>query len=218
MLHRNASILYKNASILHRNTSIPIKTFEMLSLQLLSQPHEPVPMTNEELKITTITSICVILLREVRAERGIHQAQVADWIGKTPSAWTKVEAGRSPLQFETFIRVCNSMHVTPSIVMAAAERYAGLLSQNGWAVLASELAFEEDGLLCQAQKYWASPGCRNQPTNRWGFMSVLNGPTYNMDRSVSYAAVFQFALDPAFQESQLNPPPTLPHSPALYNF
>jgi transcriptional regulator with XRE-family HTH domain len=173
-------------------------------------------MTNDESKITTITNICVILLREVRTERGIHQAQVADWIGKTPSAWTKVEAGRSPLQFETFIRVCNSMQVTPSTVMAAAERYAGLLSQNGWALLASELAVEEDGLLRQAQKYWASPGCRNQPTNRWGFVSVLNGPTYNMDRSVNLAAVFQFALDPAFQESQLNPAPTLPHSPDQY--
>ncbi|CAM3485611.1 HTH cro/C1-type domain-containing protein [Bordetella sputigena] len=170
-------------------------------------------MTIDEPKITTITSICVILLREVRAERGIHQAQVADWIGKTPSAWTKVEAGKSPLQFETFIRVCNSMQVAPSAVMAAAERYAALLSQSGWAVLASELAFEEDGLLGQAQKYWASPGCRNQPTNRWGFTSVLNGPIYNMDRSISLAAVFQFALDPVFQELQLNPPPTIPSHP-----
>jgi hypothetical protein len=51
------------------------------------------------------------------------------------------------------------------------------------------------------------PGCRNQPTNRWGFTSVLNGPTYNMDRSITLAAVFKFALDSECQESQLNPPP-----------
>jgi transcriptional regulator with XRE-family HTH domain len=162
-------------------------------------------MTSNESNITTITSICVILLREVRTERGIHQAQVADWIGKTPSAWTKVEAGRSPLQFETFIRVCNSMQVMPSAVMATAERYAALLSQSGWAVLSSELDFNEDGLLRQAQEYWASPGCRNVIPNRWGFSSVLNGPTYNRDQSISLAAVFQFALDPAFRDSQLNP-------------
>ena len=178
-------------------------------------------MSIDEPKVTTITSICVILLREVRAERGIHQAQVADWINKTPSAWTKVEAGKSPLQFETFIRVCNSMQVAPSATLAAAERYAALLSQNGWAVLTSELPFEEDGLLRKAQQYWASPGCRNQPTSRWGFASVLDGPIYNMDRSITLAAVFQFALDPEFQELQLNPPsapPSLQTSPGSYGF
>ena len=157
-------------------------------------------------KLTTITSICIILLREVRAERGFHQAQVAEWIGKTPSAWTKVEAGKSPLQFETFIRVCNSMQTSPSTVMAAAERYAALLSQHGWTVLSSELDFADDGLLSEAQKYWASPGCRsNQTTSRWGFTSLLNGPLYNADRSITIAAVFQFVFDPVFRESQLDP-------------
>ncbi|ABM40242.1 putative transcriptional regulator, XRE family (plasmid) [Polaromonas naphthalenivorans CJ2] len=149
----------------------------------------------------------MVLIREVRAERGIHQAQVADWIGKTPSAWTKVEAGKSPLPLETFVRVCNSMQVMPSAVMATAERYAALLSQKaGWVVLTTELDFSEDGLLRQAQEYWASPGCRNVIPNRWSFGSVLNGPTYNTDQSISLAAVFQFAVDPVFRELQLNPP------------
>jgi transcriptional regulator with XRE-family HTH domain len=156
-------------------------------------------------KLTTMTSICVILLREVRAERGIHQAQVAEWIGKTPSAWTKVEAGKSPLQFEAFIRVCNSMQTAPSSVLAAAERYAALLSQNQWTVLSSELDFDQDELLSEAQKYWASPGCRNQPTNRW-FTTVLNGPIYNLDRSITLASVFQFVLDPSFRALQLTTP------------
>jgi transcriptional regulator with XRE-family HTH domain len=166
-------------------------------------------MMTDETKITTITSICVILLREVRVERAIHQAQVADWLGKTPSAWTKVEAGKSPLQFETFVRVCNGMQVTPSAVMATAERYATLFSQNGWAVI-TELDFSEDGLLRQAQEYWASPGCRMLIPNRYlSFTSVLNGPICNFDRTVSIAPVFQFALDQQFRELQLNPPPPI---------
>lgn len=160
--------------------------------------------TNSEKNITTLTSICVVILREVRAERGIHQAQVADWIGKTPSAWTKVEAGKSPLQFETFVRVCYSMQVMPSAVMATAERYAALFNNSGWGVLNTELDVSEDNLLSNAQDYWASPGCRNAIQNRWGLMSVLNGPTYNFDQSVSIAAVFQFVLDPDFKNMQLN--------------
>lgn len=168
-------------------------------------------MSEKNQNITTITSICVILLREVRTERNIHQAQVADWIGKTPSAWTKVEAGKSPLQFETFIRVCNSMQVAPSAVMAAAERYAALLSQSGWAILTSELSLDEDELMASAQKYWSSLGHRSQQATSWGnYISVLNGPIYNMDRSITLAAVFQFALDPSFRDIHLNTVSTAP--------
>lgn len=153
-------------------------------------------------KITTYTSICVILLRELRIERGIHQAQVADWIGKSPSAWTKVEAGKSPLQFETFARVCLSFQVQPSTVMAAAERYSQLLRQHQWAVLATELSLDEDGLLRAAQDYWASPGYRNFVPTPWA-PSVLNGPLYNPDNSITLALSVRFALDKAFHEAQL---------------
>lgn len=167
-------------------------------------------MDTDETRIASVASICVILLREVRTERNYHQAQIADWIGKTPSAWTKVEAGKSPLQFETFLRVCSSLQVTPSSVLATAERYAALLSQHGWAILTSEDALAEDQLIRQAQHYWSSPGGRHQAATRIMFSSVLNGPTYNFDGTVSLAPVFQFALDPQFREMQQLPPPAFP--------
>ena len=172
-------------------------------------------------KITSASGICVILLRELRTERNVHQAQIADYIGKTPSAWTKVEAGKSPLQFETFLKVCNAMQVAASSVLATAERYAALLSQNGWAILTVEGSLEEDQLLSKAQQYWSSPGGRNQAVTRFGFWSVLNGPTYNLDGTSIIAPVFQFALDPEFQKLQLLPPVNIsnPQSPlGSYSF
>ncbi|WP_218926711.1 helix-turn-helix domain-containing protein [Mixta gaviniae] len=156
--------------------------------------------------ITTYSSICMILLRELRIERGVHQAQVADWIGKTPSAWTKVEAGKSPLQFEVFVRVCFSFQVQPSTVMATAERYAALLRQHQWAVLTSELNLGEDLLISRAQEYWASPGFRssNNTPAGWGVPSVLNGPLYNPDGTITLALSIRFALDKNFREIQLS--------------
>lgn len=173
-------------------------------------------MNNDEDRIASIASICVILLREVRTERNLHQAQIADWIGKTPSAWTKVEAGKSPLQFEVFIRVCNSMQVAPSAVLATAERYAALLSQNGWAILTTEDALQEDQLLKQAQEYWTSPGGRSQASARIGLVSVLNGPTYNFNGTVSIAPVFQFALDPEFRMLQISGLPGISSLPTSH--
>lgn len=164
--------------------------------------------------ITTYVSICMILLRELRIERGVHQAQVADWIGKTPSAWTKVEAGKSPLQFETFTRVCFSFQVQPSTVMATAERYAALLREHKWAVLSTDLELSEDVLLSRAQEYWASPGFRASSAMpiSWGVPSVLNGPLYNPDGTITLALSIRFALDEGFRKMQLSIP-LLPSPP-----
>lgn len=163
-------------------------------------------MSNNEAKITTFSSICVILLREVRMERGIHQAQLADWLGKTASAWTKVETGKSPLPLEAFVKVCNAMQIMPSAVMAAAERYTSLLGNTRnperWVVLFPEGgSVEQDDLLIAAQEYWASPESRNQQASRLGFNSILNGPIYGSDGRITIAPVFQFALDPSYRES-----------------
>ena len=156
-------------------------------------------------KITTFSSICVILLREVRMERGIHQAQLADWLGKTPSAWTKVESGKSPLSLDAFFRVCNAMQVMPSSVIAAAERYIPLfgntLNPERWVVLFPETgSVEQDNFLVAAQEYWSSPEGKNQQVHRLGFNSILNGPIYGSDGRITVAPVFQFALDPSFRE------------------
>lgn len=160
-------------------------------------------MSEENSSITTLSTICVILLREYRYERGIHQAQVADWIGKTPSAWTKIEAGKSPLQFDTFVRVATCMGTSASAVLAAAERYAALFSNNRWAVVTTDLPAEEDALLRLSQEYWGSPGFRA----RGGIISrsILSGPTFSYTGRLESAAVFEFALDPQFRESQLTP-------------
>lgn len=162
-------------------------------------------MNTHETKITTFSSICTILLREVRLERGIHQAQLADWLGKTASAWTKVETGKSPLSLDAFFRVCSAMQVMPSAVMATAERYTSLFgnafNQERWVVLFPEAgSVEEDDLLVAAQAYWASPEGRSQQGKPMGFNSILNGPIYGSDGMITIAPVFQFALDPSFRK------------------
>ncbi|WP_274061820.1 helix-turn-helix domain-containing protein [Vibrio parahaemolyticus] len=136
----------------------------------------------------------------MRLERNIHQAQVADMCDKTPSAWTKIEKGKSPLPMEMFFRVCNGLQIS----LATMERYATLLSQNGWGVISKQLDFNEDQLLKEAQEYYASPGFRSRasfPTLTDN--SVLNGPVYNLDGTVAPNPVFLFALNSSFKEQQL---------------
>lgn len=149
-------------------------------------------------------------------ERSLHQAQIADWLGKTPSAWTKVEAGKSPLSLEMFLRACAMLDVSPSAVMATAERYKAAISNPlhpaSLSVVFSELPPSEDALMKAAQEYWASPGCRMSQVTRQPFQSILNGPTYNPYGMLLLAPVFLFALDSNFRDQQLQPlsaPPLL---------
>jgi len=155
-------------------------------------------------KITSFSSITLLLLKELRLERNIHQAQLAEICDKTPSAWTKIETGRTPLSLEIFFRVCNGLSVTSSSVLAAAERYASLLSQNNWGVMSKQLEFNEDLLLKEAQEYYSSPGFRTRiPQIVWNQnVSALNSPIYNQDGTISLIQVFQFVLDPNFKKEQ----------------
>jgi len=160
-------------------------------------------MNTNENNVTTFSSITLLILKELRLERNIHQAQIADMCDKTPSAWTKIETGRSPLSMEMFFRVCNGLKVSPSAILSTMERYATLLSQNGWAVISKLLDFNEDLLLKEAQEYYSSPGGKGY-SRLLSFNSVLNGPIYNLDGSITPIPVFLFALKGEFKESQLN--------------
>ena len=157
--------------------------------------------TANENNVTTFSSITLLILKELRLERNIHQAQIADMCDKTPSAWTKIETGRSPLSMEMFFRVCNGLQVSPSAILSTMERYATLLSQNGWAVISKLLEFNEDMLLTDAQEYYSSPGFK-AAQHRFTFNSILNGPIYNLDGTVTPIPVFLFALNPEFKELQ----------------
>lgn len=161
-------------------------------------------MINNDSKVTTFSTITLLILKELRLERNIHQAQIAEMCNRTPSAWTKIETGRSPLTMEILFRVCTGLGVLSSTVLSAMERYATLLSQNGWAVISKDLDFNEDLLLKEAQDYYSSVGFRSRPiAQQWGYNSVLSGPIYNANGTVTPIAVFWFALDPSYKEQQL---------------
>lgn len=170
-------------------------------------------MDMEIKKITKFTTILLLILKECRLERNIHQAVIADGMGKSANAFTKIETGSTALQMDTFLSYCKSLNVSPSAVMATAERYVVLFSSLGWYISGSSEAINEDGdaLLRYSQNYYASDLSKNRSIqDPW----ILNGPIYQLDQSgktiVNGAKVFLSALYP--QPSPLSgkpPPPVL---------
>ncbi|MEG8048985.1 helix-turn-helix transcriptional regulator [Sphingomonas aurantiaca] len=155
--------------------------------------------------LTTFTTFCLALLREMRVERGRHQAEVAEWLGVTPSAWTKVEVGSSPLKLSSFVRVCAGFEVHPSVAMAAADRHAEFFRAEGWTVLTGELAASEDELLRLALEYWGSLGGRSPRYNYFGSPSVIHGPIRDLNGEMLLAPVFRYGLDPSSRQQLKEP-------------
>ena len=149
---------------------------------------------NESNLATTLSSVILLILKELRLERNMHQAQLAEACDKTPSAWTKIELGKSPLSMEIFFRVCTTLQVASSSVLATAERHSALLSQNNWWIMAKQLDFNEDNLLQLAQSYYSSENYKNrQPIHYYN--TILNEPVFLSNGHVQLSPLFDYILD-----------------------
>lgn len=152
---------------------------------------------------TTLPSVILLILKELRLERNMHQAQLAEACDKTPSAWTKIELGKSPLSMEIFFKVCNTLQVAPSSVLTTAERHSTLLSQNNWWIMSKQLNFDDDILLQKAQKYYSSESYKFRKP-QYQYNVILNEPAYLQNGQIQISPVFEYVLVEKFNKSLEN--------------
>ena len=119
----------------------------------------------------------------------------------------RLNQGKILLVWKFFFRVCQLFQISPSHILGTAERYRTLLSQHGWAIMSKNLDFNEDLLLIESSKYYSSAGYRGRIPNP--LLSILNGPFYYPNGTVTVSEVFQFVLDDNFKETQINFEPTI---------
>lgn len=148
-------------------------------------------------KNTSFHTICRLLLKEIRIEKGITQAHISQLLGKaSTSSWSKVENGESPLTLEHLLTACSACQIWPSDLFHTVQDYAALLSQNNWYVAGhgSPLNPEEDSLSIGANDYYSSGKLRGRSFSNF---PVLRTP---WPYSGTYAPldVFRFVLEPRF--------------------
>lgn len=163
----------------------------------------------EEEKLTSLETITLLILKEIRLERQIHQAQVAERCGKTASAWSKLENGENSLSLSLFFQACNALGVNPSNVISTSDRYASIMSSdinNKWYILHGDVENNKNDLLKLSSEYYSSPLFKNRTsTFNWGYnLLTLDTPIYNQDGSIRIINVFRYALDPFFRKQTLN--------------
>ena len=151
-------------------------------------------------KITFFNTIMIAIIKEMRLERNIHQAVLADICGKTISAWSKIEKGKSPMSLELFCKICNTLRVQPSLVMITLERYADVLAQNGYIILTEIQNEQPDTLLEKLDKYYSSEEFKNRQLNfthyNWN-ISILNTPYYDINGNLILNNAFRYIIQNA---------------------
>ena len=108
-------------------------------------------------KSTSMTTVCRLLLRELRQERNMQQAQIAQMLGKTASTWSKVESGDTPLTLEHLLTACAAMQIWPANFMVTAQNYVALFTQKNWFVSTYGAATpkDEDALWLASDEFYA---------------------------------------------------------------
>lgn len=155
-------------------------------------------------KSTSFHTICRLLLRELRVEKGVTQAHISQLLGKaSTSSWSKVESGETPLTLEHLLTVCTACQIWPANFFGTAQNYMALLNQNGWYVAAygSPLSKEDDQLGAAADEYYSVSASSRAQAPNMGMFQVLQTP---WPYSGLYAPlnVFRWALDPQWRDTQ----------------
>ncbi|MEO9387104.1 hypothetical protein [Chromobacterium phragmitis] len=147
--------------------------------------------------VTTLNTITLIILRQLRHEKRIHPAILAQNIGKTLSDLEKIEAGRLQLSFADFMQILVALNTAYGPVIESALQHAALLQRRNWVVLGRVGVIEQDDLMKSADAFWSSE--ESTIPKPAGFETVLNtfalGTNTGMFGPDNLAPVFKYALE-----------------------
>lgn len=94
---------------------------------------------------TSFLTILAFHMRDLREEKGITQAEIAEKLGMTSAGWGKVENGKSSLSVENLMKFCKFADTDAQKLLTLSQQTAKELIQEGWAVAYSQV--ENDGLI-----------------------------------------------------------------------
>jgi transcriptional regulator with XRE-family HTH domain len=96
-------------------------------------------------KQTCYTTVLGIVLREIREQKNLTQAQLAKSVGISSVGWGKLEKGVSGLSVENLVVASKYLGISPSEILEKTESLIEELQKNGWTV--EQKRIDEDGLM-----------------------------------------------------------------------
>ncbi|WP_186310592.1 helix-turn-helix domain-containing protein [Paraburkholderia sp. BCC1886] len=139
---------------------------------------------------TNVSSVYRVLIKEVRLERGLTQAFLAEQLDRSPSWWSKLESGASEITLDQFVDVARVFNVQPSEFLRCGDGISPLLREH-FEFSSDVIAEGADDLLRFADAFFESKG----------YMSLRNRPGIYLPISASQCpTVVRYCIDEKFRE------------------
>lgn len=116
---------------------------------------------------SNFSTLFLAIFKEARSNLNLNQGFIASSLGKTPSAWTKIENGQSQISFDIFLGVCQAIRFQPAYVIAMVEKLVFFFNQRGYFFFYGN--DDDDLLLPRVLEFYNSKGFRN----RYNFVSIF---------------------------------------------
>lgn len=128
------------------------------------------------------STLYLAVFKELRLNLNLNQAVIANFIGKTPSAWTKIENGQTQLSFDTFLGACRSINYQPAYLLSMVEKLTYFFNQKGYYFFYGN--DDEDLLLSLIVEFYNSKGLTNirnlSYSNNYRFISIFAFNNYDI--------------------------------------
>lgn len=148
---------------------------------------------------SSLSTLLLLVLREIRLDNSIHPGVLAHFTGKTPKEWESIEAGKSPLTLQLLTDASHGVSQPPSHVMSVAEQLMQIFNRHGWFFQTTPLG-KDDELLPLINSYFGSKGyeaLRARPIDRIS-VNLLN-MGMGMGGYHSDPTIVRYCCDPDFK-------------------
>lgn len=148
------------------------------------------------------STMLLLTVKEIRLERNMHQGRLAEHTAKSPSAWTKIENGQTPLTTDALFGVCSALMLQPSYILNLVERLVPVFQSARCHFHLSALGEGEDDVLRLMLRYFNSPGYEFLRSNPfWPVYSRRSVTEISLFATPSYfPTVVRYCCEPDFQK------------------
>lgn len=158
---------------------------------------------------SNFSTLFLSVFKEVRINSKINQSFIANYIGKTPSSWTKIENGQAQITFDIFVGACHAMNLQPNYMLSMVDKLTTLFNQRGYFFFYGQ--DDDDQLLPLIIKFYNSKGFERMAANynyadyNYKFISILSyNSIYAVPTIVDYCTNKEFQQ--WFDEGDANSP------------
>lgn len=146
---------------------------------------------------SNFSTLALLIIKDLRLNKKIHQGWIAQSIGKSPSSWAKLENGQTQLTFDMLYGACFALQVRPTDIIYLVEKLTYFFNTKNFFFQYGSC--ETDDLLPLILEYYNlgyTNLINNQLTSGYSDISILLQPfpSYTTPSVIRYCTESEYKI------------------------